>query len=217
MSAFGTEDVEAGDGSGTPQPRDGASRRGMPCRRFGLLDGMILIAGMAVGMFLGVRADQDGFSHMSWSSWLVMFSGCILMLSSVLMLILRLRQPRPPMRRVANQPGFVACFTMVTVGMVLLAGETIEETCFHWFKGGWARWDWSGDLVFLLGGNSVFSWPVVISWSLLLIGRRWRPERGWIDGIGRLIGYAWIAWGLLGFIMGLLDEYAFFFIPNHKG
>jgi hypothetical protein len=195
--------------------RPATRRRGAPCRRFGVLDGMILVAGSAVGIFLGPKALPESHGDMCWVYDLVVFSGFVVMLSSVLMLIFRLRQPRPPMRRVANQPGFAACFAMVTIQMALIAGEAIDESCFRWFNAGSARRDWSDVLNFVLGNNFVLSWAVIIPWSLLVIGRRWRAERGWIDGIGQLIGYAWIAWGLLGLTEGLLDQYVFDHI--HKG
>ncbi len=35
---------------------------------------------------------------------------------------------------------------------------------------------------------------IPITWLLLVLGRRWRPEPGWIDRAGRLLGWSWIVW-----------------------
>lgn len=37
---------------------------------------------------------------------------------------------------------------------------------------------------------------VVAVWALLILDRRWRPERSWIDRLGRCLGISWIAAGL---------------------
>jgi hypothetical protein len=36
-------------------------------------------------------------------------------------------------------------------------------------------------------------WAVAASWLTLIMNRRWRPERDWIDRAGRVVGIAWIA------------------------
>jgi hypothetical protein len=35
------------------------------------------------------------------------------------------------------------------------------------------------------------------AWSILLLSRRWRPEPGWIDRMGTIIGACWIVEWLL--------------------
>jgi hypothetical protein len=174
----------------------------MPCRRFGLLDGMILISGLAVGIVTGRELFAPDLTDLSWSSWFHPFLGFVLMVGSVLMLIFRLRRPRPPIRRVANQPGFVACFAMVVFLVAMLIGQVVQDGC----RGFLDRWGYAfvwGEFAF--GKEDLLAWSVVIGWTLLALGRRWRPEQGWIDGLGRAIGYAWIAWGLSGFVLPLVD------------
>ena len=51
------------------------------------------------------------------------------------------------------------------------------------------------------------SWSVAVGWGLLILGRRWRPEPGWIDGFGRALGYGWIGWGLAGLGLNLFIIY----------
>jgi hypothetical protein len=34
---------------------------------------------------------------------------------------------------------------------------------------------------------------VAAIWLLLVLSGRWRPERSWIDRLGRLLGVVWIA------------------------
>jgi hypothetical protein len=38
---------------------------------------------------------------------------------------------------------------------------------------------------------------VAATWSLLLVNRRWHPERSWIDRLGRFLGLYWLAAGLV--------------------
>lgn len=35
---------------------------------------------------------------------------------------------------------------------------------------------------------------VAVVWLLLALSGRWRPEKSWIDRLGRLLGVVWIAY-----------------------
>lgn len=167
---------------------------------------MIVVAGVALGIVEGKRAFEPDWGDLGWRYGLPQFVGFLLMLASCLMLIFRLRKPRPPIRRVADQPGFVACLAMAAFQFALLAGQFVEDACDGRLEN-WTDLDWSRDLAFLLGKNYLISCSVVVGWGLLVLGRRWRAEPGWIDGIGRALGFAWIAWGLLGFVLLQVDRH----------
>ena len=67
-------------------------RLGPPCRRFGLLDGMIAVAALSLVVF-GCRWYYNQ-SDSSWPYELHEMAGCCLMAALDLMLTLRLRRPR---------------------------------------------------------------------------------------------------------------------------
>src|SRR5271170_2870218 len=95
-----------------PEPRRAkrSARKGPPCRRFTLLDGMIFIVVAAVG-FAGCRAVAwaKGGDFILIEAIVDVFA-FFLMLLSFLVLIFRLRKPRSPIRRIIWQPGTAACF-----------------------------------------------------------------------------------------------------------
>lgn len=162
-----------------------------PCRRFTLLDGMILIAAAAVWMALS-RSVID----MLWTDWHELRRRGLSLLSrpdicrsweigilNMLMLgvfiltptflVLRLRRPRPPMERLSWQPGWMACW--------LICWEFIP--------------------VGILGARGAYllSSSVAIAWLAAWWTGRIRPEPGWIDGLGRFLGACWIS--LAGFLL----------------
>ena len=92
------------------------------------------------------------------------------------LVVARLRRPRPPLRLMACQPGFVACsliFLTLLIGMEL----TILR-------------------IGLIPPPVLMATPgasVVTAWSILAARRRWRCEPSWVDRGGRIVGMAWIA------------------------
>jgi hypothetical protein len=87
-------------------------------RKFNLLDAMILVAATAAGMaFLRMFLAEGRFSPVTifqgWSLTSRVLSGIetaypFLVMWTFALVILRLRQPRPRMRRLARQPGMAA-------------------------------------------------------------------------------------------------------------
>ncbi len=179
-------------------------RRGTPCRRFSVLDGMILVAGVAVGIVGGRwrfgeyhwQTPAFGLGEYHWETpafaWHPL-AGVLLMLASALVMIWRLRRPRPPIRLIASQPGAVACFAVLALKLAVTADTVVSSVIAHQL----GRFNEVGLAVWvILGGFPNTSAAVVpIGWALLLANRRWRPEPGWIDRSGRILGWAWIAWG----------------------
>jgi hypothetical protein len=96
--------------------RSSSRRLGPPCRRFGLLDGMILVGVAAFG-FAGFKAGLELYSEPYYQ--IPMSFEAVLLLATWLVLIYRLRRPRPSIRILTRQPGAVACFAVVVVHVVL--------------------------------------------------------------------------------------------------
>ena len=158
-------------------------------RRFSILDAMILIAGMAVALATlklvpPEEAPSNGTQEVLRSWVNESFSLCLYGPTMALLLV-RLRKPRPTMRRLIRQPGFAAIVAVLTSSVFYHAAGLME-------------WSHSKselyDILFIAPVAIEKSVPaILITWSSLLITRRWRPEPSWIDRMGRLLAVLWIA------------------------
>ncbi len=179
------------------------------CRKFTLADGMILVAGSALALASGRLFFSDPIVHLI--EWLPRLCGnaaahrsdlfehlpvffanirfplihtlwfsCRLVQLSLLgftptFFVLRLRRPRPVLRELLRQPGTMAGLAIV-FGWVGVSGYL---DYFLFFKShGYLRVPTG------IGGT------VAIVWVTLVLSRRWQREPGWIDPIGRSLGYA---------------------------
>ena len=170
------------------------------CRPFTLLDGMILVAGVGAG-FAWLRArlpeyqdELDGMlgSRSRWSDIAFNAAGILLILGSMLVLILRLRKPRPKMRQVARQPGFGACFTAVAIAIGCFYSELTYSMFYRAeypaISGAWHFESFNP--------RDETAYAIAAIWLLFALGRIGRREPGWIDRSGRVLGWCWIAWGV---------------------
>jgi hypothetical protein len=184
-------------------------------RTFSLLDAMVLIAATAIGLGglrgwvelgaeLGESVATIAHPEAGWSPWgWAIYQGYGLLGEVLLpfccswtlaLLALRLRGPRPRLRRLARQPGAMACYS-AAVGLIpALIG--VLGWVLIWGPRSGAGFDsqvWERLLepAFLvvppLAGSAVLG-----SWATLLLGGRWRAERSWIDRAGRCLGVYWI-------------------------
>ena len=188
-------------------------------RRFTLVDGMILVAAVAFGfgllhswypycsMFWALFFERLP-SLKAWSKDLIQYF-LTLFLSSAMPFAVsatvatmgsRLRGPRPRSRRLARQPGWMACLA-ASLGLLSAWAFT------------WARYSTSSSFIrcchlsppddgmeyntFSHVAAQLAGFAVVVAWATLLAGRRWRAEPSWVDRLGRLVGLAWIAMGLM--------------------
>jgi hypothetical protein len=160
-------------------------------RRFTLADAIILIAAVAAGLGTA-RINGDRYRQaigdaaaVSASEQAIMSIFWPALLMTVALVPLRLRPPRPVMRRVRRQPGFIAC---VAVG--LAATFVILE----WASSLFSRSpSWFAAHVFSLISSPWKIGPIVATaWLVLALSGRWQPEPSWIDRSGRVMGAAWI-------------------------
>ena len=108
------------------------------------------------------------------------------------LLIIRLRRPRPNLRRLARQPGWsasCAAATGIVTGIVMAAIGVHGRYGIQYYF----------DLI---------PYPIGIAvaavWLHLATSGRWRNEPGWIDRTGRVLGVAWLVivplvWGRFWF------------------
>jgi hypothetical protein len=204
------------------------SRPVAPRRRFQLLDAMILVAATALACGIMVAVDGMTEGEISWRAvlelhlsnanqpplvidyrmdmlelWgetaftLDLLSLPFFTLWTLALLPIRLRAPRPRFRHLACQPGTVAAFA-VGVSLLLIALQLLTIYCPHVF-GFDHRFD--EDLLRVGVIYGVLNYPglsVLVSWLVLLIGRRWCSEPSWVDRVGRAMGVYWIAQSFLG-------------------
>lgn len=199
-------------------------------RRFTLLDAMIVVGSAApafavlratdeTGEWLGLLADlikpELWRVQLDTFAYLVPLMLTPLAVSATLdVLALRLRKPRPGRRRLARQPGFAACLATALAGLVgaafTLARMLVELLGVTANNGGVkpasTSWDDPFDWLDLFAHSAMplGGFGVVVAWAGLALAGIGRPEPGWVDRMGRLVGLAWIALGLAeGYLLSL--------------
>jgi hypothetical protein len=168
----------------------------MQPRRFTLLDAMALIAATAVGLFLfrltspewsDIRATL-GRSDRGMRRFTVLQDAGqavvpFLAAWTVALLLLRLRRPRPRLRRALLQPGAVAC-AAATVAIA------VEATWILSLLAVGSRFVHPSSV--FVGYAQQVSFAVLGGWTALAAGGRWRSEPSWLDRAGRAAGGSWI-------------------------
>ena len=120
--------------------------------------------------YLRTRSDVSGTIVMlSFTSL-----ECLLVSWTLAFFIMRLRKPRPPLRRLVRQPGMVACEVWL-LGMSLGICITMFEAQPH-----------VGLVVVVLTACAI---PV--AWAILALLGRLEAEPSWIDRLGRGLGVCW--------------------------
>jgi hypothetical protein len=186
-------------------------------RRFLLVDALILTAATAVGI-VGTRHVwnrwgyawfwnlQDGWSPVATFQRLpTLLALLVPMLAAwtLAILVARMIPPRPPLRRIALQPGATACGVAALVAAVETIGRAASLAYFEHSKGylgatwnafGFAAWFHTAVLLSIL---DTVGFGTVSTWVVLVLSRRLSPERSWIDRVGRVLGAFWVVAALL--------------------
>ena len=192
-------------------------------RKFLLSHALVLVAATAVGFFVArpyyavttfdwtpPMASASRFSGWVgglWDCLVVAFP--IVMAWTLAILGLALWPPRPRRRELLRQPGFVAGMAAAFVLLVRLCGfatmcvrvlgqEKLWIMSVRRTGGGGAFIGWPpANLLFetdhFLGTAALIGVSVAASWIVMLASGAWRPDGGWIDRAGRVLGWFWIA------------------------
>jgi hypothetical protein len=138
----------------------------------------------------------------------------VLMTVTPAVLILALRRPRPLLRRLLHRPGIAACAVATPVLAAMAVGYGLLAA--------WGAWKsvgaptiiplpphaspvhpyptvrathmqelWFG-LDFMVADCAYAQDVVAGAWLIMAVGRWWRPDRHWLDRLGRAVGFAWL-------------------------
>jgi hypothetical protein len=195
--------------------------RSPPSRRCGLLDLMALIAATAVGFGLArtyslAVLDNELKPYPFLPKVLLTIWARILatlpvpVMWSIAVFGMGLRRPRRGLRRLARQPGFVACGAVTLVGAIRLVGlltlvaRTLGNRSYATSLGVGGAFSvtvsYPGPVNYATVYSSAYfassafaaSMAVAAAWLLLGASGRWRSEPGWLDRLGRGLGSYWV-------------------------
>jgi hypothetical protein len=154
----------------------------MPARssiRLKLVDLVVLTGATAVSFAL-VRAAQHGLRARHYPvvyRWIESTGPCVLIWMWAV-LGLRLFRPRPPLWRLARQPGILACLiALFGFGLSCIQAGALSYP---------TRADvWLALTVEMAHG---VSYEILIAWFTLAITGQWRPTPDWFDRAARVLG-----------------------------
>ena len=175
-------------------------------RRSGLLDLMILIAGVAFGIWIVQEGTVPVFRRvievllrLGWSRmtaiWIAMFLTTVQPIVAVwtLTLLTLAYRRRPSTRQLTIRPGPSACLA-ATLAMLIVVPLSSTMSRINLASG----LPISVRLQAYLGHALTFQRAecgvaVATTWLALILGRRWRPRPEALDRAGCLLGIYWIA------------------------
>ncbi len=172
------------------------------CRRPNLGDLIILIVASALAMAITRQIpDEDGFYlsyfGLSVNRWIGRWVLPWIVTMTLGSLVIRLRRPRPSLRRVLRQPGFVAsCLCFSTAGYAVLVA--LFQFVLDRVRSPSSRIFIANDLATNFQGMGMMcGLTIAAGWITLALAGRFHRERGWIDGLGLFVGLCWIAYFLI--------------------
>jgi len=161
---------------------------------------MILVAVTASAMTLVRLTDETlkWFGTRGQPNWLARYAyraevwmPPVMVPMMVGALAVRWRRPRPSARRLMRQPGAVALILGASVLTMRLILSNL--TRFHPPHSRWLAYE-------LRSSRDEIGLAVAAGWAVLAMAGALRRERGWIDGLGSIIGASWIFLWLASYI-----------------
>ncbi len=171
-------------------------------RRLNLADMAILVLATAVGM-MAIRHDLPGLfarpQSLENGRWVYRWSLPVALSKAVIgeiwlmawtagWLVLQLRRPRPRLRQLSRQPGFLACFSTAVVTLVsgpltlaVVASSTSGSN------------DWLDRMVWGEWVSAQIGAAVLAGWAVLAFSGLCRVRSGWLDRVGQIMGLIWVA------------------------
>src|SRR5262249_10531992 len=120
--------------------------------------------------------------------WVLAFSHTLAPVTASVF-VLRFFGPRPELRRLARQPGIVACAAVTLAA----ATDVLSKMNYaaYWIASDPPRDSFFSYVSVVLSGSTEFV-AVATAWSLLLACRCWRPAPDWNDKWGFALGMFWL-------------------------
>jgi hypothetical protein len=192
-----------------------AVAEGMPRRSFTLRDLLILIAAFALGAALTKWMIPFGNNNgvvggfLTGRPWpatslaivegvmsdLICLGPSWLFAGSVGLVLLRLLPPRPRLGDLITQPGAAASLAVVAMAVIALVLSTLAMVMVQCII---RRSQNELSYVTMVFNNGrLLGSPIGLIWLTLVLTDRWRPQRDWLDRLGRVLGVAWIVVFLL--------------------
>jgi hypothetical protein len=106
------------------------------------------------------------------------------------LLVLECLHFRPPLRRVASQPGFVACCAVAMVIVLFGSMNFVTSKAIHYVPIWIKVHHYLGLTLNFHHGQCA---AAAAAWLTLALTGRWRPRPDWLDRAGRVLGIFWIA------------------------
>jgi hypothetical protein len=174
-------------------------------RPFRLSDALVLIAALGFGLGLLVWTlgfDPHALIPIHFSSFPNFVGSLCFDLPQVVpplaapltaaILVLSLRRPRPPLRRVRRSPGLVGCFVALVFLILDGAIRAIVAAKGHAFFRSVSLLEFIFDALDITLAIEV-GLCVLAAWTTLLVSGCWRPSPCWQDRLGRGLSILWIA------------------------
>ena len=114
-----------------------------------------------------------------WAGW-VRLASIVALALTLAYFPLRLRPPRPSLRRVTRQPGTVACCAVVlAVVLAIVIGIPAGLQAHNLFN--------------MATNYVVIAHSVAAAWMAMILTVGWRTRQDWVDAMGQYLGGFWIA------------------------
>jgi hypothetical protein len=167
---------------------------------------MLLVAGAGLALvawrgILSMPIWQGFPDSLQWYYFQALGSAAFLTPLSLTLLIIALKPPRPPLRRIASEPAAVVGFStlfVLTLNTVLLVAIMSLV--------GWSLATFTGGKVFyfcrLLAEQTGMAVGSV--WCVLAIGGRCRKPKSWMDFSGWGLGLCWMILAVISILFTLL-------------
>jgi hypothetical protein len=163
--------------------------------RFRIADGLVLIAAVAVGLgLIRFTGEENLWTRGSTSPGKVWHCLMALPLSwSVAGLAMTRRGAGR--RRALRAPGVLACVAVSIASAMAFAAQS--HSLILWDSRRFpARWPWQAAILATVEPD-LMAIAVAATWAVLLVNRRWRPRRDWLDRAGIILGLVWLGSALV--------------------
>ncbi len=195
-----------------------------PRRRLTVRDFMVLIVAAAIGLAWTRAAWDDNaineaylyrqtgtqsvpppiFKALDAVTWWVRQTCPFFAPITIAVLCVRLVGSRARLRRIARQPGSVACAAVSAAVAFQVSAQWLERTAYTMFVARHGRWMVIDQFSPLRLTGDLPCASVAFSWMLLCASGRWKHERDWIDRAGIALGLYWLTEPTLSWAIDLL-------------